>query len=116
MRSTLIGYICVCFSFSAFSQKPQTWGSIPQEAESATRAFPPQLRGDLAKMRDAALTDDYAYKQLEYLTDSIGPRPQGSPQADAAAHYVADEMRKLGLEVHLEPVPVRHFLSVTDTA
>ena len=118
MRSTLIVYICicVCFSFSAYSQKPQTWGSIPQEAASATRAFPPQLRSDLAKLRDAALVDDYAYKQLEYLTDSIGPRPQGSPQADAAAHYVADEMRKLGLEVHLEPVPVRRFVRGTDTA
>jgi hypothetical protein len=89
---------------------------VPQESESATRAFPPQLRGDLAKLRDAALADDYAYKQLEYLTDSIGPRPQGSPQADAAARYVADEMRKLGLGVHLEPVPVRRFMRGTDTA
>lgn len=63
-----------------------------------------------------ALSDDYAYQQLEHLTDSIGPRPQGSPQADAAAHYVADELRKLGLDVHLEPVPVRHFERGTDAA
>jgi archaeosine-15-forming tRNA-guanine transglycosylase len=99
-----------------YGQKPQIWGTIPHESESATRAFPPQLRSELVSLRDAALSDDFAYKQLEYLTDSIGPRPQGSPQADAAAHYVADEMRKLGLDVRLEPVPVHRFMRGTDTA
>jgi carboxypeptidase Q len=93
-----------------------SWATPPQETESATRAFPPQLRSELARIRDMALSDDYAYQQLEHLTDSIGPRPQGSPQADAAAHYVADELRKLGLDVHLEPVPVRRFERGTDTA
>lgn len=97
---------------SALSQ----WASVPQESESATRAFPAQLREDLSKLRDAALNDDYAYQQLEYLTDSIGPRPQGSPQADAAAHHVADQLRKLGLDVHLEPVPVHRFQRGTDGA
>src|SRR6476660_7254590 len=99
-----------------YGQKPQIWGTIPHESESATRAFPPQLRSELVSLRDAALADDFAYKQLEYLTDSIGPRPQGSPQADAAAHYVADDMRKLGLDVRLEPVPVHRFMRGTDTA
>src|SRR5438045_804241 len=110
----------LCFSLLVSivldGQKPQTFGTIPQESESARRAFPPQLRSELIKLRDAALTDDYAYQQLEYLTDSIGPRPQGSPQADAAAHYVADELRKLGLEVHLEPVPVHRFTRGIDSA
>jgi len=74
------------------------------------------LRTELAKLRDAAMADDYAYKQLEHLTDSIGPRPAGSPQADSAAHYVADELRKLGLDVRLEPVQVPRFLRGVDTA
>ena len=100
----------------SYGQVPRNFGAVPQESASATRAFPPQLRSDLVKLRDAALADDYAYNQLEYLADSIGPRPQGSPQADAAARYVADEMRKLGLEVRLEPVPVRHFMRGIDTA
>ena len=99
-----------------FGQRAKAWGSLPQEPEAATRAFPPELRNQLAHLRDAALADDYAYKQLEHLTDSIGPRPAGSPQADAAANYVADEMRKLGLEVHLEPVPVKRFVRGTDSA
>ncbi len=106
------------FSIPALSQgqKAKPWNSLPKEAEAATRAFPPQLRNELAQIRDAALQDDYAYRQLEHLTDSIGPRPQGSLQADAAVHYVADELRKLGLEVHLEPVPVRRFLRGNDSA
>src|SRR6266567_1846883 len=97
-------------------QKLKPWETVPQESEAAKRAFPPQLRSELVQIRDAALQDDYAYRQLEHLTDSIGPRPTGSPQADAAVHYVADELRKLGLEVHLEPVTVTRFLRGNDAA
>src|SRR5437879_4092572 len=103
---------CFCYAQSPRSSK----SALPQEPESATRAFPPQLRNQLAQIRNAALSDNYAYQQLEYLTDSIGPRPQGSVQADAAAHYVADQMRKLGLDVHLEPVPAHRFERGTDAA
>jgi carboxypeptidase Q len=115
MRSIVIILSFLMISSSLFSQKP-AMGSIPQESESATGAFPPQLRTELVQLRDAALQDEYAYKQLEYLTDSIGPRAQGSAQADAASRYVADEMRKLGLAAHLEPVPVRRFVRGTDAA
>jgi hypothetical protein len=97
-------------------QKPKPWNSLPEESAAATSAFPPQLRSELVQVRDAALQDDYAYRQLEHLTDSIGPRPTGSPQADAAVHYVADELRKLGLEVHLEPVTVVRFVRGNDSA
>src|SRR5579863_3520043 len=98
------------------SQAPKSWDTLPEETESAKRAFPAQLRGELSQIRDAALLDDYAYQQLEHLTDSIGPRPTGSPQADAAVQYVAEELRKLGLEVHLEPVPVIRFVRGNDSA
>ena len=116
-RGSFAVLIVVLISSFSYSQtvKP-SWASLPQEAESATRAFPSQLRNQLTQIRDAALSDNYAYQQLEHLTDSIGPRPQGSPQADAAAHYVADELRKLGLDVHLEPVPVHRFERGTDAA
>ncbi len=96
--------------------RPSSWDEIPHEAESATREFSPELRADLARVRDAALDDNYAYNELEHLTDSIGPRSDGSPQADAAVHYVAEELRRLGLEVRLEPVMVRRFIRGNDTA
>jgi carboxypeptidase Q len=116
-RGTLTFLLMVLISSFCYAQTPRASKSaLPQEAESATRAFTPQLRSQLAQIRDAALSDNYAYQQLEYLSDSIGPRPQGSVQADAAAHYVADQMRKLGLDVHLEPVPVHRFERGTDAA
>jgi len=96
--------------------KPSSWDEVPHEAASATREFSPELRNELARIRDAALEDNYAYTELEHLTDSIGPRPIGSAQADTAVHYVADELRKLGLEVRLEPVMVHRFVRGNDTA
>jgi len=121
MRTLLLVPACLIFGCIVQAQQPPTptaqkWGVIPSEPESATRAFPQQLRTELTTLRQAAMSDDYAYKQLEHLTDSIGPRPAGSPQADSAANYVADELRKLGLEVRLEPVQVPHFLRGVDSA
>jgi len=63
--------------------------------------YPPQLLADLAALRDAALTSDYAYRQAAHLSENIGPRMGGSPQAEAAAQYVAEQMRQVGLDVHL---------------
>ena len=62
------------------------------------------------------MTDDYAYRQVAHLTENIGPRPVGSPQAQAAIEYVAGEMRKLGLEVRLEPVQARHWIRGAESA
>lgn len=116
MRSSFLTSIVLLIPCLCVAQMPKFGSPPPQESDAATRAFPPELRSKLVQLRDAALKDGYAYQQLEHLTDSIGPRPQGSLQADAAAHYVADEMRRLGLDVHLEPVPVRRFLRGTDAA
>jgi carboxypeptidase Q len=71
---------------------------------------------ELVSIRDAALADDYAYRQVAHLTDNIGPRPSGSPQAEAAVEYVAGELRQLGLEVRLEEVRVRRWMRGTETA
>ena len=88
-------------------------GSCPawaQAVPSAPPAFSRELHDQLVAVRDAALSGDYAWHQLAHLTENIGPRPSGSPQAQAAAEYVAEEMRKLGLEVHLEPAQVSHWV------
>ncbi len=78
--------------------------------------FPPQLMKQLAEIKAAALADDYAYHQLEHLTENIGPRPSGSVQAKAAVEYVAAELRQLGLEVQLEEVKVPHWVRGSETA
>jgi len=74
------------------------------------------MKADLIRLRDAALADDYAFRQLAHLTDNIGARPEGSPQAQAAVEYVADELRKLGLEVRLEECKVPHWVRGAETA
>jgi carboxypeptidase Q len=83
---------------------------------SATATLPPALIQQLRAIRDAALSDDYAYRQVAHITENIGPRPVGSPQAQAAIAYVAAEMRKLGLDVHLEPVQARRWIRGAESA
>ena len=91
-------------------------------AQSASRsnsldpAFSPELIHDLITIRDAALADNYAFRQVAHLTENIGPRPSGSAQAQQAAQYVAEELRKLGLEVRLEEVRVPHWVRGSETA
>jgi carboxypeptidase Q len=101
----LICVISIFGNFAAWSQTP------PHRLMPApTASFSRELSDQLKAIRDAALTSDYAWHQLEHLTENIGPRPAGSPQAQAAAEYVAGELRKLGLEVYLEPAQVTHFV------
>jgi len=86
----------------AFAQQPPT--------PPPSVVYPPELISTLTKIRDAALTSDYAYRQVAHLTENIGQRISGSPQAQQAVEYVAAELRKLGLEVTLEKVMVPHWV------
>jgi carboxypeptidase Q len=92
------------------------WMTHPQASGADQRNFPQLLLQQLSAIKAAALNDDYAYRQLAHLTENIGARPTGSPQATAAAQYVAEELRKLGLEVRLEPVTVPHWVRGAETA
>jgi carboxypeptidase Q len=65
---------------------------------------------NMARLRDAAIADPYALDELRHLTDNIGPRLSGSPQAQQAVEYVAGEMRALGAEVTLEKTSVPHWV------
>jgi carboxypeptidase Q len=100
------------------AQKPRPRADSDYERTEAitTPSLPAPLMQELAAIRDAALTDDYAYRQVAHLTENIGPRAVGSPQAQAAIEYVAAEMRKLGLEVRLEPVQARHWIRGAESA
>jgi carboxypeptidase Q len=85
-------------------------------AISDNDAYSPKLRSELKALRDAALSSDYAWGQVAHITENIGPRPEGSPQAEFAANYVADELRKLGMDVHLEEVQVPKWTRGAETA
>src|SRR5271170_3474069 len=78
-------------------------------------AWTPQQIATMERLRDAALTDPYALNVLRHLTDNIGPRLSGSPQAQAAVDYVAAEMRALGADVQLEKTTVPHWVRGEET-
>lgn len=107
-------------SASAQTQKPAPsnlpFASQSQPSPQEQANFPPSLLEELSAIKTAALSDDYAYHQLAHLTENIGPRLSGSPQAEAAVEYVATEMRQLGLEVHLEDVKVPHWVRGAESA
>ncbi len=59
----------------------------------------------LAEVRDHS----EAMQNLEYISDSIGPRLTGSPQLKQANEWTAEVMKKYGLvNVHLEPWTIAH--------
>ena len=91
-----------------------------QDATPSPSATPvlysPQTLAELQKLEQAALTSDYACRQVAHLANNIGPRLSGSAQADKAVEYVASEMKALGLEVQLEKVTVPHWVRGEETA
>lgn len=81
-----------------------------QQATPTPQLYSEKTLADLAKIQQATLGSDYAYRQTGYLSNNIGARLTGSPQAERAVQYVAGEMRKLGLEVRLQKLTVPHWV------
>jgi len=81
-----------------------------QQATPTPQLYSESTLRQLREIQKAALTSDYAYTRTAYLSNNIGPRLSGSPQAQRAVEYVAGEMRKLGLEVRLQKVMVPHWV------
>jgi len=100
--------LIVTITLLVFASSP-VWPQA-RAAQPPASPLPKELREQLQAVRDAALSSDYAWRELAHLTENIGPRPAGSAQAQAAAEYVAAEMRKLGLDVRLEPAMVSHWI------
>jgi carboxypeptidase Q len=65
---------------------------------------------EVKQLQMLALQSNYAYERTAYLCNNIGARLSGSAQAERAVEYVADEMRKLGLEVRLQKMMVPHWV------
>lgn len=111
---SLLWLLTMCFGFSFCAFPMRAHGQFrPQEP---TIVYPPGLVAELGRLRDKALSSDYAYQQVAHLTENIGPRMGGSPQAEFAVQYVAEELRKLGLEVRLEEVRVPRFVRGAESA
>jgi carboxypeptidase Q len=109
MSRTKIHLLCFCLVIGLCHARQAV-------AQTKAPSLPPELAKDLAALRDAAMASDYAYRQIAHLTENIGPRPVGSPQAEAAVQYVAGQLRELGLEVRLEEVRAPRWVRGLETA
>jgi hypothetical protein len=89
-----------------------SWLSAIATVRAQFPAPPPPLPNPAAyaAIRDKAMASDWAFERLADLTDLIGPRLSGSPQAQAAVEQVAAVMRADGLRVTLQPVRVPHWV------
>ena len=99
------------------AQQTPTATSSPSASPSSTPVvFSAQTLADLKRLQQAALTSDYAYRQVAHLSNNIGPRLTGSAQAAKAVEYVASELKAIGCEVQLEKVTVPHWVRGEETA
>src|SRR5450432_4273304 len=80
------------------------------KADSGSNGADASTQATLSRIRDAAMSSDWAYQHLADLTDKIGARLSGSPQLDAAVTQVADAMRALGAQVTLQPAKIPHWV------
>jgi len=97
----------------------QTPGAVSSATASPSPTpvvFSPQTLAELKRLQQAALTSDYAYRQVAHLANNIGPRLTGSAQAAKAVEYVASELKAIGCEVQLERVRVPHWVRGEETA
>src|SRR5436309_3835378 len=116
-------FVSFAFLVLAASSNAQSGSPIEGSTSNGTPTptatpivFSAQTLADLKRLQQAALSSDYAYRQVAHLADNIGPRLTGSAQAAKAVEYVASELKAIGCEVQLEKVSVPHWVRGDETA
>lgn len=69
-----------------------------------------ELAAQSARVFESAMASHRAMEHAAWLTDRIGPRLSGSPQAEAAVAWSKGALESFGLEVRLQPVTVPHWV------
>src|ERR1043166_3706344 len=93
---------CTLASWAIVAIAARQGFAAPAEDTNPLAAADAQI---LAEVRDHS----EAMQNLEYISDSIGPRLTGSPQLKQANEWTAEIMKKYGLvNVHLEPWTIAH--------
>jgi carboxypeptidase Q len=92
------------------ASSPSMMDRLNAMMDGGKSAWTPEQIRTMERVRDAAMKDSYALDELRHLTENIGPRISGSPQAQQAVEYVASELRALGAEVTLEKAMVPHWI------
>jgi carboxypeptidase Q len=107
---------CAAVSQNPSAAAPSMLDRLNARLNGGKSAWTPEQLATMQRLRDAAMHDPYALRELRHLTDNIGPRLSGSPQAQQAVEWVAGEMRALGAEVTLEKAEVPHWVRGAETA
>jgi carboxypeptidase Q len=116
-RSLLcIGLLLTPSGGFAQSESPKEESNATPTPTATPIVFSEQTLADLKRLQQAALSSDYAYRQVAQLSDNIGPRLTGSAQASKAVEYVAGELKKIGRDVQLEKVMVPHWVRGEEAA
>ena len=98
--------VCVPAAFATL-----TFGQAPPGSWLAAYRDPSQ------RIIREAQADDFAWRRLAELTDTFGHRLSGSTALEDAIEWIADQMRKDGLEnVRLDPVMVPHWVRGQESA
>jgi carboxypeptidase Q len=111
----LVSVTCEAQAPAAPAAPPSYQERINRLMNASTGVWTADQIATMARLRDAAISDSYALDELRHLTDNIGPRISGSPQAQQAVEYVAAEMRALGAQVQLEKTTVPHWVRGIET-
>jgi carboxypeptidase Q len=118
-----VGFLLTSYAFGQTGNPTKGSTSEIGLSESATPTptatpvvFSEQTLADLKRLQQAALSSDYAYREVAHLANNIGPRLTGSAQAAKAVEYVSGELKALGCQVQLEKVMVPHWVRGEETA
>jgi hypothetical protein len=114
----LVSFVVAPFSHAQNPQRaspPSILDRLNTMTSGGKSAWTGEQLATMERLRDAAMRDHFALDQLRHLTDNIGPRLSGSPQAQAAVDWVAAEMRAEGAEVTLEKAMVPHWVRGVET-
>ena len=101
---------------NAPSNQPSLLDRLNARISGGPGAWTPDQVAQMRKIRDAAMRAPSALSELRHLTDNIGPRLAGSPQAQQAVDWVAAQMKFLGAEVTLEKAMGPHWVRGAETA
>src|SRR6202030_409560 len=116
LRLTATQSYLVLLSVVSAAAQTEPSSNVSPTPEATPVGFSAQTLADLKRLQQAALSSDYAYRQVAHLADNIGPRLSGSAQAAKAVEYVSTELRTIGCEVQLEKVMVPHWVRGEESA
>src|SRR5438093_8814825 len=114
LRASCLLTLLMLVSVARIPAQPTSFATVSPSATPTV--FSPQTLAELKRIQQAALSSDYAYRQVAHLSNNIGPRLTGSAQAAKAVEYVANELKAIGCAVQLEKVMVPHWVRGEETA